>query len=274
VVVREFLTLPLFAVAPFLVPWRHRIWFVCQHNAAFARTHPVQRIALQALRSLGFRFAVLEDVHAWPDDLSGVQNAEGVRALLHPVPPKPPALRRYPADKPTTVGIVGLPRREKSLNWAADAILADMASGERLIDCRLLLGSPHSEHWRAYADRALVVDTSSNAAYLDALLACDVIVLPYDPSAYAYRCSGVLAEAVACGCAVVVPNLPVLRSQVQEPVPVGTTYSERSMLVDATARAVMLSRRRSFGEAIAAHLSARGIDGTRASFNTLLADCG
>lgn len=269
VLVREFLTWPLLIASPFLFVHRHRTWFVCQHNIAFAHRKPSHRIALRMLRFLGFRFVLYEDTRAWRVVEPALPSPRGIRALPLPFPfeLKP---KDRDSDRPMVViGFVGNFRREKSPSWAIQALTAALAASADLKDCKLLVGSPDQTFLDGFRSCAEVVGTDSYAAYLDALRRCDIVVLPYDPLAYSYRSSGVLAEAVACGCAVVTPDLPVLRDQVLHPAVVGACYASAEDFLTAVKSAVRLVRSGALAPALEAHQRLRGKAGVRTALMEL-----
>jgi glycosyltransferase involved in cell wall biosynthesis len=114
------------------------------------------------------------------------------------------------------------------------------------------------------------MDTSAYHDYLKALAACDVLVLPYDPHAYAYRTSGVISEALACGCAAVVPNVPGLREQITVPDAVGICYEGTADIPRAVVAATQLSRTPHFRESLAAHKAHRGVEGLANALRSIL----
>jgi glycosyltransferase involved in cell wall biosynthesis len=265
ILIREFLTVPLLLIAPFLFWQRHRLWFMCQHNIAFAHSKPSHRIVLRLLRHIGFRFVVFEDANAWKVIEPDVGTLDLVRSIPLPFQTELNKADRRKERSTLTVGFVGNFRKEKSPMWALDILAKACVSNESLYSCELLVGTPDPEFRDLCAHHGRVVDTGSYSSYLDALFSCDVVVLPYDPSSYAYRSSGVLAEAVACGCAVVVPDVPTLRDQVFYPSPVGACYADQEGLIGAVQSAVALVRSGKLEAALKDHYSARGPIGTYAA---------
>lgn len=261
VLVREFLTWPLFIMAPSLYFQRNRLWFLCQHNMAFASCKVGHRIILKLLSELGFRFVLYENVEAWHVILGKAAPPSKVYAIPLPFPVETVGrVRTYPVST-VTVGFVGNFRKEKSPTWALDALIAAFTPNGEMSGCQLLVGSPDAEFRESYAQHARVIDTTIYESFVDALKACDVVVLPYEPESYAYRSSGVLAEAVAYGCAVVAPDLPTLRDQVFYPAAVGACYASQADFVVAVQKAVSLVRAGKLEAALAAHHALRGAAG-------------
>jgi glycosyltransferase involved in cell wall biosynthesis len=270
VLVREFLTVPLLLCSAFLFHSRKKLWLLCHHNIAFASKRATHRWALRALSWLGFRFVVFEHVSLWR-----VVSAKGSGASVAavPCPIRSLDVTRTRSARNTdlpVVGLIGNLRAEKSADWAVQAMADFLARVENPKPFRLVIGTPDPKFSSKWADVATTLDTSSYCDYLAALGACDVIVLPYDPSAYAYRVSGVLSEALACGCATVVPAVPGLREQVTVPQAVGACYERPEHFLDAVVSAVKLSRTPAFQTALAAQKTYRGVDGIETALRTLL----
>jgi len=59
-----------------------------------------------------------------------------------------------------------------------------------------------------------VVDTSTDEAYREMISRCDVLVQNGAEISYFYRASGPIADAAACGTAVVAPDFPIIGKQV------------------------------------------------------------
>jgi len=266
IVIREFLTLPLLMISPLIFSQRKRLWFLCHHNIAVAANNFGHRWALKFLQKIGFRFIVFENKSAWKVVDQHDVSLSSVRAIPIPLPQiTTKALSGEVKNKLIKIGFVGNYRKEKSPIWALQALELELELGDAgaLAGCSLLLGTSDPELRSRFSEVAQVIDTNSYQAYLAALHACDVVVLPYDPVAYAYRTSGVLAEAIACGCAVVVPDVPILREQVFEPALVGACYADCDGIVEAVRSAVALVRDSNFQAAIESHRVYRGTESIR-----------
>jgi glycosyltransferase involved in cell wall biosynthesis len=255
--VREFLTTPLFMVAPFIWLQRRRLWFMCHHNVGQAAQRPSHRFMLRALYGAGFRFVVYETPETWAP-IAAQPDPARVIAMPTPIPEisRHTPLRLDP-ERRIVVGFIGSFRAERSPLWALEAIEQALAAGELAPNVDLLVGTADPQFLERWKDRAQVIDTTTRADYLAALEACDVVVLPYDEPSYSYRTSGVLAESAALGCMVVAPDLPALRDQVGLPMPIGVCYKNRAELVDSVRRAVELAARPSRADATQAHREQR-----------------
>jgi glycosyltransferase involved in cell wall biosynthesis len=257
--VREFLTVPLFLIAPAIWLRRRSLWFLCHHNVGQAAQRPLYRFMLRALYAAGFRFVVYETLDTWhpvaarPDPSRVIAMPTPIADIARTAPVRDVAGRNM------VVGFIGNFRAEKSPLWALDEIARARAAGRFAPAIDILIGTADTEFLARWKDRATVVDTTARADYLRALESCDVVVLPYDESSYSYRTSGVLAEAVALGCLVVAPDLPALRDQVGLPLPVGVCYKNRSELVDCVQRAIEMALQPARALATQAHCDHRSL---------------
>jgi hypothetical protein len=152
------------------------------------------------------------------------------------------------------VGVIGEVRAEKGSEALLETLL-QLCEQSRL-PARLVLGCPQAEVRATWRERGFeVIDTSDRAAYLAALDLCDVVILNYQRERYQYRPSGVAADALARGAAVVCPDFPLMRRQLSAPAEVGAVFRSQDELAAATLRALAL--RPTLAQALAAHRQAR-----------------
>lgn len=266
IIVREFLTLPVVVIAPLLWPFRRRLWFLNNHNLAKANSSTTHAKALRLLARMGFQFLVFEDASLWTQVL-GQQTKSAIRTAPFPAPIWP-APDRLSSSSAPVVGLIGNFRPEKSPVWALE-IAIRLASDTRR-PFQLLVGSNEPAFLQCWQGRgAIAVDTTRYSDYKAALARCDVVVLPYDVGMYFGRASGVTAEAIASGCAVVVPNLPVLRSQTSHPTLAGVTFSGQESFAAAILGALGLSSTGNFRSVAAQHAVTRGVPGFVSFFQSL-----
>lgn len=223
IIVREFLTIPLFICIPILWLYRNRLYFLCQHNLAFAHKKKSHRFSLKALHLLGFKFIVYDDVALW-SFISSVN--KNIFSLPHPLP----NIKQSSTSSTLTLGFIGNFRKEKSPEWAINELLLLMNDTSVQQEFCLLLGSPSMEFLNVFKGNkdVITIDTTDYKDYLQALTQCDVLILPYEKESYSYRNSGVLAEAVATGTAIVIPCIPGLIEQLCTPSKVGECYSSKT----------------------------------------------
>lgn len=253
ILVREFLTALLIVVWPVIWPLRDRVYFLVNHNLQEAHRRGLERRVLRLLHRTGCRFACFETTAGFAE-IGIVPDRRQFIVLPHPIGPVTPRPGRDLSDAPPVVGVIGAVRAEKGSQEILATLLDLRARGE--LDARLLLGCPEAEVRAAWAGRGFeTVDTTEHADYLAALERCDVVILNYARERYEYRPSGVAADALARGAAVVCPDFPLMREQLGTPAPVGAVFREPGELAPAIARALAL--RATFGDALAAHQQAR-----------------
>lgn len=259
VVIREFLTVPLFAVAPFLWPRRRSIWLFCQHNIGLSVNNRLHLLMMRLLHAAGFNFLVYDTIDVFKP--IAPPRAGRVVAVPFPVPeiPWPDASARSPGQ--IAIGFVGAVRPEKSPEWAIRRIADLIAAGKLPPQVSLLIGNDDEQVLAQWSTVARTVNTDSYADFLRTLSMCDIVVLPYDEQVYQYRCSGVFSEAAALGCLIVAPDIPGLHEQINLPQPIGACYAGRDALEDALRRAIAMTSDPALPEAFAAQRRHRSLDG-------------
>lgn len=262
-VIREFLTVPLFMVAPFLWPRRRAIWLFCQHNIGLSVNSRLHRAMMRLLYAAGFNFLVYDSV----DVFAPIAPPRPGRVVAVPFPVPEIVLPDAPARAPgeITIGFVGAFRPEKSPEWAIRRLADLIAAGKLPGHVRLLIGNDDDRILAEWADVARTVNTDSYADFLRTLSLCDILVLPYDEQLYQYRCSGVFSEAAALGCLIVAPDIPGLHEQINLPQPIGACYANRGALEEAVLRAIAMAGDPALPQAFAAQRQHRSLEGvTRA----------
>ncbi len=176
------------------------------------------------------------------------------RTVVVPMPartdhrPRLPKGARPSAAK-LTLGVVGTVRRDKR---HVDAGFTDILRKTkqwlevRGCEVEVVFGVPMNrpgfEVLRETADFARLVDTSSAQAYEQCLSSLDILVTAFSKDGYFYRSSGVICDAVCSGVWVVCPDLPILRHQIEWPVPVGVSYRSSEEIPEAVERAWRMHR--------------------------------
>jgi glycosyltransferase involved in cell wall biosynthesis len=252
VVVREFLTALLIVVWPVIWPLRGRVYFLVNHNLQEAHQRGLERVVLRLLHRTGCRFACFETTAGFAE-LGIVPDRERFLVLPHPLVGEIAARPERPAGEPV-IGVIGAVRAEKGSEAMLESLLRLRAEGR--LAARLLLGCPQAGVRATWQARGFeVIDTSERAAYLAALDLCDVVILNYQRERYEYRPSGVAADALARGAAVVCRDFPLMRRQLSAPAPVGVVFRAPDDLAAATLQALAL--RPTLAPALAAHREAR-----------------
>ena len=213
ILVREFSTLPLLFVFPLLWPLRNKLYFLIHHNLQWAIRSRIERFGMLTLARVGARWAIFE-TQDFP--MFGKICVPSPRNLVlpHPVPEK--FSKHWKKNGSPMIGVAGYYRPEKGV----DELLRLLT--KHFPDCEIVAGVPNPE--AVNIPSVTVLDTTSDESYRRMLARCDVLVQNGARDSYFYRASGVIADAAACGTAVVVPDYPLLRQQVTVPVSIGEVF--------------------------------------------------
>ncbi|MDZ4198247.1 MAG: hypothetical protein U1E27_03080, partial [Kiritimatiellia bacterium] len=200
VLIREFSSIPLALLAPCFFSRRRDLFWLVNHNLQWAVQSAAERTAFVGLARVGFRFAFFETAELEPLERWRIRS-ECRRTLPLPVAGPPPSRSASPGP-PWRVGLVGEYRKEKGMDTALAGLLD--ARDPRV---RLRVGVPNPEAFQEsplWARRTEFewVNTRDESAFRAFLSGCDVVLMNYAAAAYAYRPSGLLADAAAAGVAV------------------------------------------------------------------------
>lgn len=232
ILVREFSTLPLLLVFPFLWPLRRRLFFVINHNLQWAARNRTERFGMASLAQMGARWALFET-----QELSGLTafNIPSTRNLVlpHPVPGKTSGEKNSARE---IIGVAGYYRPEKGMDELLRLLVRHFP------DCDIVIGAAAPEKIKEVPEKVRVVNTASDEDYRRMMAQCDVLVQNGARDSYFYRVSGPVADAASCGTAVVVPDFPLLRQQVLFPVPVGEVFQGLEKIPDAVRSALAKAR--------------------------------
>jgi glycosyltransferase involved in cell wall biosynthesis len=253
IVVREFLTALLIVVWPVIWPLRARVHFLINHNLQEAHRRGLERHVLRLLYRTGCRFACFETTAGFAE-LGIVPEPQRFLVIPHPLAAASVARPALPSEALPVVGVIGAVRAEKGSQQMLETLLRLREQGD--LRARLLLGCPEAdvlEVWRSCGFE--VIDTTRREDYLAALDRSDLVILNYQRERYGYRPSGVAADALAQGAAVVCPDFPLMRCQLTMPAAVGAVFRDADELPAALARALAL--RPTLPAALAAHHRAR-----------------
>lgn len=232
VLVREFWSIPLMLTSPLVLPVARQVLFNINHNLTGAGEDLPRPIRL--LARLGFRFVLFDgatSVSHFPYALRG--------AFLAPLFPSVarPKLR-VAHGPPVRVGLIGsIASIERESVQFFDQI-SRIASTEGVILCygaRDVLPKQ-----LARVARVEIVDTRSRVSFRTYLASLDIAIFVANAESYFHRHSGTVMDAVSEGVVPVVPNFPVLQSQISTPFPVGVAYDGADALPGAVDSAVSL----------------------------------
>ena len=143
-----------------------------------------------------------------------------------------------------TIGLLGMPRDEKGSGVWVD-LIGKVARRRPGVGFTVHARGPEQA---ASLAQSLAPSTKvtiwpapiSRADYVASLRSCDLVVLPYEPQAYAMRASGIFADALAMARPVVAPDRTWLSDRLAEGWGAGEVFdaSDPSGLHDAVERAL------------------------------------
>lgn len=227
IIVREYWNIPLFLLSPLLFLFRKSIFFNINHNLTEAQ---VNRISIMyILCRMGFRFLLLDGSMAINSIPKSMQ-----RAFLTPLFPvrheNSKISKRSVTRQHLRVSIVGDLRPEKADFYEIQSLLSEMVYAKRWeIRCgvRTMELNPIT-----HIKDVNFFHTGSRRQYMQFLEDSDVVLIFAKRKQYLYRHSGTIMDAVVCGAIPLVPNFPVLSSQVLDPVPIGVVYDSLLSIPD------------------------------------------
>jgi glycosyltransferase involved in cell wall biosynthesis len=167
----------------------------------------------------------------------------------------PPAGKRVRTNEPVLF-VPGELRREKGKQIVKSAI-PELMGG----NFSVLLQARKSYRWHKTAGSQLkVAPPQDYQAYLQLLMDADAVLLPYDPSEYAYRSSNLFVEALGCGKPVLVTAGTAMADELERLGPVGVVmkdYTQRSFIEGVRDLVANLDQLRGAAERIAPEIRAR-----------------
>ncbi len=225
--VREFSNIPLKLVFPLIRSRRGGMSFLVNHNLQWTVGNRMERAAFSKLGAWGCRFVFFEHVPS-------VAKTVNACALPHPVP-ESQCKKRGEGESLDTIGVIGQYRPEKGIDELLEQ-LKPLCPGYRI-----LLALPNLDEFKKksmFGDAGWLVcrDTSDFGDYFKTIAECSVVVLNHPGAGYEYRASGLIADAAAVHVPVIVRDLPLLASQVNEPVCIGETFTNLAELPDCIER--------------------------------------
>lgn len=248
--IREFNTIPFLVNSVILFPIKSRIFLNVNHNFQRACSSRFHRFGIKFLDFLGYNFFCFED--------SALCFSLKTKCIEIPFP----ITCNYKLDRATkkkiTVGVVGSVRPEKNI----DELLFEIERIKCFFpEVDFLLGSDDpvlnskfkSKNW-------LVSDTSVYEDYLNALNITDIIVFNYNANSYMFRHSGVITDAIVNNKIVVVPEYPYFVKQINNPVPVGVSFSSLNVLRGSIQKSILLFESGNMTSLYANYFEYRNID--------------
>jgi len=231
--VQEFSNIPLVLIFPFIRFRRGKLFFVVNHNLQWAGHRTAEKAAFRLLGRTGCRFVFFEQIPEAALRELGV-NCKACFSLPHPVPDSGQIRTRSGGIK--RIGVIGQFRAEKGIDGLLQC-LESLVPGYDVV-----VGVPNVSEFKKHSKFGSagwfeLHDTGCPDIYQKVLCGCDVMILNYPDAGYAFRASGLIADAAAAHVPAVVRKLPVLESQISNPVRIGESFDELDGLKDALGRA-------------------------------------
>lgn len=225
-----------------VIVFEHKPWYsillylVCaiKRKPTFFLVHGSQQTyRLSKLRTIGFKMFLFFEkkcnffpIHLEKTDYDFENCLKFQKSGIFMLTPLPDTCSNRPnkSCKPSVIkiGIVGIIRPDKPI-MPIIKILENYTSDTLTIET--YIGTPF---WQVPASLKNIsiqlIDTTSTEQYNSFLQSLDIVINYYDREHFYYRSSGVLNDAVSQGCFVIVPNYPLFKEQVSNPVKVGETY--------------------------------------------------
>ncbi len=231
--IQEFSNIPLALIAPLIRFRLERLFFVVNHNLQWAGHRITEKTAFRLLGWMGCRFVFFEQTPEAALRELGI-NSKPFFLLPHPVPSSGQIRRCSGGIK--RIGVIGQFRAEKGI----DGLLQYLESLIPIYD--VVVGVPNVMEFKKQSKFGSATwfelqDTGCSDVYQKVLSGCDVMVLNYPDSGYAFRASGLIADAAAAHVPVIVRKLPILELQISNPVRIGESFEELDNLKEALGRA-------------------------------------
>ncbi|MBW4520428.1 MAG: hypothetical protein KME16_12105 [Scytolyngbya sp. HA4215-MV1] len=139
------------------------------------------------------------------------------------VEPTLPLGSHKPDNEPIKIGIVGMIREDKPIFELAKRLAAYTKQADS--GCELIIGLPFYQKTEKIEQLEVqLYDTTQESEYFNLLKKLDILVAFYKGDRYYYRASGVVNDAVSCGCYILASDYPVIQHQLLSPVEVGKTF--------------------------------------------------
>jgi hypothetical protein len=225
-----------------VIVFEHKPWYslilylVCaiKRKPTFFIVHGFQQTyRLSKLRTLGFKLLLFFEkrfdfypIHLEKPDFDYDNCLKFYKSgifMLTPLPNESPVrLNKSFSKSVLRIGIVGIIRPDKPI-MPIIKILENYTSD--VIAIEAFIGTPFWQVPDELKQSSIkLIDTTSSEQYNSFIQSLDIVINYYDKDNFYYRSSGVLNDAVSGGCFVIVPNYPLFKEQISNPVKVGETY--------------------------------------------------
>lgn len=204
---------------------------ICLHGEQqFADKNPIKYAGLLYLKLFlklfKFKIVLFEiDDEILPEKVR-IPSASKI-IIPHPirsdVEPTSPLGHHKPDNEPIKIGIVGMIRADKPIFELAQRLATYTKRPDS--GCEFIIGLPfHQKSEKIEQLEVQLYDTAQESEYFNLLQKLDILVAFYKGDRYYYRASGVVNDAVSCGCYILASDYPVIKHQLISPVEIGKTF--------------------------------------------------
>jgi len=227
VFVRDFSNIPM-ALTMLLYRRKHkRIFLLNNHNLQWALLWPINRMAFRYLGSKNLRFVFFEET---PLDILKILNIRCDKPYSIPLPLESVSLKINEKNTKDGLiaGIIGAWQNGREKN----EIIRDLQINKKVI--KILVGTTQTRNIIITdTTKVEIIDTKSDEAYDHAIRQCDFLLIHYTKNLYEYRASGIISDAIARNVAVIAPDYPIIKKQINHPCPVGYVWKNNIDIIKA-----------------------------------------
>lgn len=225
-----------------VIVFEHKPWYsillytvsAIKRKPTFFIVHGFQQTyKLSTLRTLGFKLFLFFEkrfdfypIHLEKTDCDYENSLKFFKSGIFMLTPLPEmsskTLNKSYQSKVLKIGIVGMIRPDKPI-MPIIKILENYTNDTVLIET--FIGTPFWQVPDELKKRDInLIDTTSSIQYNSFIQSLDIVINYYNKEHFYYRSSGVLNDAVSGGCFVIVPDYPLFKEQISNPVKVGEVY--------------------------------------------------
>jgi hypothetical protein len=238
----------LLFLLPLLLLTRKNILIMLHGNQQFALHSRVKYWGLIYLKLFlvlfpQFKVILLElDDRLFPEFVRLPERSKII--IPHPIvtditPRSTPGSRLTATDK-IKIGIVGVIRADKPI---AKLITKLQKYLENHSEVELIIGTPLKQKNEYLKQLGVTIyDTTQEKDYFKTLQQIDILIANYDRDRYYYRPSGVISDAGSAGCYIIASDYPLIKQQINYPVPIGDTFTNLEELEEKINNAIAFIR--------------------------------
>lgn len=237
----------LLFLLPMLASTKKQVFLGIHGNQLFAQENKIKYLGfayLQKFLELNPKFKVVlleldDDYVSEKFKFSESSKIVIPHPIISEVTPKLQPRERLKQDDKIKIGMIGIIREDKPINKILEKLRYYVSQHFHQVE--LVIGTPINQKPKYLENCSDItfIDTTKDEDYLQALQQLDILVANFDQERYYYRASGVISDAGSCGCYIIAPDYPVIKHQINWPVPIGTPYSSLDELDQVIEKAIL-----------------------------------